>query len=88
MNMSGPANQNFTMEVATPQERPAITSIMALSDSIARAFSIRIGGLIIEYWNYSYVFYAAMVLYAASITIFYIFFSRYERDNLTQKQSN
>lgn len=88
MNMSGPANQNFTMEVATPQERPAITSIMALSDSIARAFSIRMGGLIIEHWNYSYVFYIAMALYIASITIFYLFFSRYEEDNLTQKQNN
>ncbi len=79
MNMSGPANQNFAMEITTSVERPVVNSVANMTDSLARAISMRIGGTIIETYGYSNIFYYAIVLYSASISLFYLLFYKLER---------
>lgn len=77
MNMSGPANQNFTMEITTTYERPVINSLSSMTDSVARAISMRMGGSIIETSGYSRVFFYAIGFYALSISIFYSLFKKF-----------
>ena len=79
MNMSNPVASNFSMEIVEADKRGKISSLMRISDNIARALSAYAAGYIMSRYNYEAPYFITAVLYfLASATYWKAFGGREE----------
>ena len=79
MNMSNPVASNFSMEIVEADKRGKISSLMRISDNVARALSAYAAGYIMSRYNYEVPYFITAVLYLlASIAYWKAFGGREE----------
>lgn len=70
MNMAQPALQSLTMEIVEDGERSALSSLISLSNHIARGISASVAGFIMANISYELPYYITAVLYLIAIAMF------------------
>lgn len=63
MNMSNPVSSNFSMEIVATNERGKVSSLMRISDNLARSLSAVAAGYIMVRWNYEIPYFLTAILY-------------------------
>jgi MFS family permease len=76
MNMSGPIYQNFVLEQVETNERATVASMHSMIWSFGRSFSPAISGRLQVEYGFGPPFTIAIILYAISITMYWLFFLR------------
>ncbi len=76
MNMSGPVYQTFVMERVEPSARATVASLVSMSSSFGWAFSPTVSGWIQVNYGFGPAFAATIVLYMASIFLYWTFFGK------------
>jgi len=74
MNMSGPVYQTFVMERVEPEARAMVASLVSMASSFGWAFSPTISGWLQERFGFGPVFLVTILLYAASVWMYWSFF--------------
>jgi len=74
MNMSSPVYQTFVMEQVDPPSRAMVASLVSMSNSFGWAFSPTISGWIQVNYGFGPAFVATIVLYVASIYLYWAYF--------------
>ncbi|HXX87067.1 MAG TPA: MFS transporter [Candidatus Acidoferrum sp.] len=74
MNMAGPVGTAFQMESVTPAERATTSGLMLMSDSIPRAVTASISGVMMTNNDYFSPFLYMTIAYFVASTIYYAFF--------------
>lgn len=78
MNMSSPVASNFSMEIVPPNQRGKISSLMRISDNIARALSAVAAGYIMSRWNYEIPYFFTAILYFGASMLYWRSFKDYQ----------
>jgi MFS family permease len=78
MNMAGPIGTTFEMEMVTPTERATTTGLMVMSDSIPRAATATISGVMMTKSDFSYPFLYMTVSYFVASSLYFTFFRNAE----------
>lgn len=74
MNMSGPITSIFEMEHVRERECVFASAIIQFSYHIVYTMSTRLGGLLIEKWNFGPTFYISAACYVTAVVLYYRFF--------------
>jgi MFS family permease len=78
MNMAGPIGTTFQMEIVTPAERATTSGLMVMSDSIPRAATATISGIMMTKSDFSYPFLYMAVSYFVASSLYFAFFRNAE----------
>ncbi len=76
MNMSGPVYQTFVMERVEPSARAMVASLVAMAGNFGWAFSPTLSGWLQDHYGFAPVFLITIVLYVASVWMYWGFFER------------
>ncbi len=71
MNMSSPVASTVSMELAGPDRRGRISSLMRIADNVARALSAVAAGYIMSKWGYEVPYFFTAVLYFAASIVYW-----------------
>ncbi len=74
MNMNQPISQNFAMETVPPDQQTVANSVRMLGWNLSWMVSTQLGGWIIEKYGFTPPMLVAIVLYAVSASLFWVFF--------------
>jgi MFS family permease len=83
MNLGQPIGSNFAMEMVTKSEHALVNALLMLAWTGSWMISTAIGGRLIEYYGYTLPLMAAVVLYIVSSLLYYLFFRKSERKNVS-----
>lgn len=78
MNLANPLITNFCLEVAETHERATVNSLINMVWNLGWGISGYAGGWMMQRISYTLPYAFTFVLYAASITIFYLYFRDYD----------
>jgi len=78
MNMSGPVDGSFSMEVVATEERAVLSSLRGMAWNLGWAGGSVVGGVMIERFGYTMPFLITACLYLASALMYVLFFSQME----------
>jgi MFS family permease len=87
MNMAGPIGTTFEMEMVTPTERATTTGLMVMSDSIPRAATATISGVMMTKSDFSYPFLYMTVSYFVASSLYFTFFRNAEAKTPSSSKS-
>jgi MFS family permease len=76
MNMSNPIYQNFVLEQSDRESRATVASLYSMVWNFGRAFSPSVSGSLQVSYGFGPPFAIAIALYAAAISLYYVFFIR------------
>jgi MFS family permease len=74
MNMSSPVYQTFVMERVDNSARATVASLVSMSNNVGWAFSPQVSGWLQVSYGFQPAFGATIVLYAASIYLYWRYF--------------
>jgi MFS family permease len=80
MNMSGPITSMFEMEHVREKECVFASAIILFFYHLVYTFSTRLGGLLIEKYDFGPTFYLAGLCYGAAIILYYRFFKSEDKE--------
>lgn len=80
MNMSGPITSMFEMEHVREKECVFASAIILFFYHLVYTFSTRLGGLLIEKYDFGPTFYLAGTCYGAAIILYYRFFKSEDKE--------
>jgi MFS family permease len=86
MNMSNPVASNFSMEIVEADKRGKISSLMRISDNIARSLSAYTAGYIMSRYNYEIPYFITAVLYFLASVIYWKGFGGREEEIISKAQ--
>ncbi|MGE5588870.1 MAG: MFS transporter [Clostridia bacterium] len=78
MNMAGPVDGSFSMEVVAPEDRALLSSLRGMAWNLAWAGGSVAGGIMSERFGYTVPFLTTAGLYLASAVMYVLFFSKLE----------
>ena len=85
MNMSNPVASNFSMEIVEADKRGKISSLMRISDNVARALSAYAAGYIMSRYNYEVPYFITAVLYLLASIAYWKAFGGREEEILSKE---
>lgn len=78
MNMSGPITSMFEMEKVKEQECVFASAMILFFYNLVYTSSTRLGGALIERYDFGATFYVAAAFYALAVVLYYRFFKQKE----------
>ena len=85
MNMNMPISSNFEMSLVKKEEQPFVNAVSMVSWNGAWTISAWFGGFIIDKYSFEFSFYITIIFYIFSAFSYYLFFKKYEKDDLNEK---
>lgn len=79
MNAASPVESNFAMEIAGPQRRVAMSSLISMMNTFTRSFSVLAGGWLMARFSYSLPYFFTCVVYSMTFLLFWFWFKSYEK---------
>jgi len=83
--MSNPVASNFSMEIVEADKRGKISSLMRISDNVARALSAYAAGYIMSRYNYEVPYFITAVLYLLASIAYWKAFGGREEEILSKE---
>jgi MFS family permease len=87
MNMAGPINTTFQMEMVSEGERATTSGLMTMADSIPRAVTASISGILMTGNDFYTPFLFTTITYFCASSLFYVFFRSAEKNKQEQGSS-
>ena len=87
MNMAGPINTTFQMEMVSEGERATTSGLMTIADSVPRAVTASISGTLMTGNDFYTPFLFTTIAYLCASSLFYVFFRTAGRSKQKQGSS-
>jgi MFS family permease len=84
MNMAGPINTTFQMEMVSEDERATTSGLMTMADSLPRAVTASISGALMTGNDFYTPFLLTTITYFCASSLFYVFFRSAEKNKQEQ----
>jgi predicted MFS family arabinose efflux permease len=88
MNMASPVGTTLQMELVTPAERATTNGLMTMSDSIPRAATATVSGLLLTKHDYFTPFLCMTIAYLVATSSYYAFFRNAETRKTSASSSH
>ena len=85
MNMAGPINTTFQMEIVAEGERATTSGLMIMADNVPRAITASVSGTLMTENDFYTPFLFTTITYFCASSLFYIFFRNIERSATKQE---
>ncbi len=79
MNMAGPINTTFEMEMVSETERATTSGLMIMADNVPRAVTASISGSLMTGNDFYTPFVFTTLTYFSASSLFYMFFRKAEK---------